>query len=124
MAKNLWGDLSSLAVVRTPKTMLEEQASLLTKATEGLLVGAVQDEGRSGIFHYSLNVIVPALNNYTYEILRVNYPLEMYPLQLFCERPPISGTFGSEEAFEGAIEDILSSDEVRRVLSYLKSQVA
>ncbi|MGA3189411.1 MAG: hypothetical protein ABSF22_20090 [Bryobacteraceae bacterium] len=124
MAKNLWGDLSSLEIVRTPKTILDEQAVLLTKATEGILAGVVEDETRSRSFRYSLNVVVPALNNYKYEILEVLHPLEIYPVRLLCERPKVDATIKSEEDFEDVIAKVLSSPEVRSVLSRLKSQVA
>jgi hypothetical protein len=125
MVKNLWGDLSSLAVVRTPKIILEEQASLLAEATEGVLVGMVVG-GPSSIdsFEYGLLAVVPALNNFRYQILRVYHSLEMYPLNVYSDRPPVNERFETEAEFESAVAKILSSPEVRLVLSKLKSQVA
>jgi len=41
--KNLWGDLP-VEEFRTPHVMLREQASILTEATNGLLVGTVVKE--------------------------------------------------------------------------------
>ena len=124
MVKNLWGDLSSLAEVRSPKMILQEQASLLTDATKGVLVGVVALYARSPDFHYTLDIIVPALNNYKYQIFEVFHPLAIYPIRLSCERPRVDEELGSEEDFEKAVERVLSSNEVRDVLSMLKSQVA
>jgi hypothetical protein len=123
MAKSLWGDLTELAIVPTPKTILEEQASLLGEATGGMLIGVVEEAGQTRRFSYSLNVVVPALNNYTYEILRVSYPLEMYPVSLVAERPAVNRSIATEKGFEEAVENVLSSPEVRSVLSRLKSQI-
>lgn len=33
--ENLWGDLSDLETVQTPKAILQQQAALLTSATRG-----------------------------------------------------------------------------------------
>ena len=79
--KNLWGDLSELEIVRTPKAILNEQASLLTKATKGILVGDVEIQYQDhGQFEYNLNVCVPTLNGYTYTILSINHKFEFYPI--------------------------------------------
>jgi hypothetical protein len=109
--------------VRTPKTIIEEQAQLLTEATQGMLVGAVEDLTDPGQFIYTLNVIVPALNNYKYRILTVLHPLEMYPAHLTSNRPLLSKLLASEGDFEAAVETVLSSTEVKSALSHLKSQV-
>ena len=124
MVKNLWGDLSSLEKVRTPKTILEEQASLLTDATGGMLVGEVKDESLFGGFKYSLEVIVPALNRYSYTILTVDYPVDVYPVTLKASRPVVWDQCGNEEELVTGIEKILSSREIRSALATLKSQVS
>jgi hypothetical protein len=123
MPKNLWGDLGSLAIVRTPKTVLEEQAALLTEATKGLLVGRVLDETQGESFHYDLAVIVPALNNYKYTILSVIHSLKIYPVRIRAQRPPVTTGHLSLDAFEKGIERVLTSSAVRSALSHLRSQV-
>lgn len=124
MAKSLWGDLSSIAIMRTPKTILEEQAALLSEATGGMLVGTVKELASGGPnFCYTLMVVVPALNNYTYQILQIVHPLEMYPLNLSAARPQVNQPVKDQEALESAIEKVLTSAELRAVLSALKSQI-
>jgi len=124
MTKNLWGDLSSLETVRTPKTILEEQANLLTDATGGVLVGEVTGESQFGGFCYNLDVLVPALNRYSYTILTVKYSVDAYPVTLTASRPLVYEQCGNEEELMAAIEKILSSRDVRSALSTLKSQVS
>src|SRR5580700_1642574 len=84
MPRNLWGDLTTLEKVRTPKSILQEQASYLTQATEGVLVGSLDDARLSGrgSFTYDLEVEVPALNGYTFTLLRINHSVELYPVQV------------------------------------------
>jgi len=123
MPKNLWGDLASLEVVRTPKTVLEEQANLLTKATKGVLVGVVEVASYPGKFRYDLNVVVPSLNNYVYTILSVSHSLDLFPLRLQAERPATDVQIHRDDEFEDVVEKILSSSAVRSALSRLKSQV-
>ncbi len=125
MAKSLWGDLSSLAVDRrTPKRVLNEQAQVLTKVTKGVLVGSVSESAVGPLFGYDLNVVVPALNNYTLTIVRVVHPLEVYPVHVIAARARVDKTCKNEAELEAVIGNILSSNQVRADLSRLKSQVA
>jgi len=125
MAKNLWGDLSSLNVDRrTPKMVLQEQAQVLAEATKGLLVGFVSESAVGPLFGYDLKVVVPALNNYTLTILRMVHPLEFYPVHVTASRTPVDQTCQNEAELEAVIGSVLSSDQVRVDLSRLMSQVA
>lgn len=124
MPKNLWGDLKNLERVRTPKSILEDQAGYLTQATEGELVGEVEGGKLGRDFQYDLNVRVPSLNNYTYTILAIAHSLELYPVRVTSQRPPESINCLDQASFEGAIESILSSQEVKLVLSRLVSQAS
>jgi hypothetical protein len=121
-SKNLWGDLKELEIIRSPKSILQEQADYLTKATEGVLMGKVDEDVRRSTFSYDLDVVVPSLNDYAYTLLTILHPLEFYPVQIKAGKPPTDITCPSEEAFERAIGTILSSPEVRKVLSRLVSQ--
>ena len=122
--KNLWGDLSELERVVTPKEILLEQASLLTEATKGVLVGQVSNNSIYGKFAYDLEVSVPALNNYTYTILTIQHQIELYPVRIITNGFVLSTECGSEKEFISALTDILSSKEVKFVLSRLLSQAS
>ncbi len=126
-ANGMWGDLSNLEIVRTPKSILEEQAKLLTSATKNSLVGQVRKvEGpfSKKRFVYDLDIVVPSLNNYSYTVLRIEHDVDLYPILVRPSEMAPGRTCSNEEAFCNAVEAILSSDGVKRVISRLLSQVA
>ncbi len=124
MAKSLWADLSELELVRSPRTVLLEQAQYLTQATKGMLVGTVQgDASRTMNFHYTLDVKVPAINNYSVTVLGVNHDLNFYPVQLLSNWTKTELMCPDEASFEREIASVLSSREVKGLLSRLLSQV-
>jgi hypothetical protein len=126
--KSLWGDLSQTEIVRTPFTILKEQAGILSKATRGLLVGDVdrtQSPEHQNVYSVLvLRVVAPSLDNYHYSILQVHHDIKLYPLEIIdlagdgnrkqCE---------SEEEFEQGLGGILSSPAVRKVISALLSDI-
>jgi hypothetical protein len=123
--KSLWGDLSDLEIVRTPKEILKEQADALTEATEGVLVGRVgAASGTGNSFSLELSVFVPRLNNYTYTILTADHKIDLYPVRVFPSTTQRYVTCENEQTFIKALEEILSSKEVKRILSRLLSQVS
>lgn len=125
-AKSMWGDLSDLETVRTPKAILVEQAIFLTKATSNVLVGDVKDVSAplTKEFVYDFNIVVPALNNYIYTVLRIEHEIDFYPLMLRCGDFDNGEICGNEQAFCGAVEAILSSTELKRIISRLVSQAS
>ncbi len=88
--KNLWGDLPVDTDIRTPYIVLKEQASLLSEATNGLLVGSVNRTSLDkSIYLYkeydcecNLEIKVPSLNNYSISIVKVSYPINIYPSKI------------------------------------------
>ena len=128
--KNLWGELSSYETLRTPYTILKEQASILTEITNGLLMGEVKlfqpnSSNRNDLkFIADLNIKVPSLNNYTYAVVSVEYSINLYPLVVNNYVVNDHGrNCSSEEEFENALGEILSSEEVKKVISALLSQI-
>ncbi len=125
-SKSLWGDLSELETVPTPKSILLEQATYLTKATDNLLVGIVDDQettAHGGKFIYELNVQVPALNNYSYILARVIHNIDLYPVTVYSTALEKPTQCSGEDEFKRILSDILSSKEVKKILSSLLSQV-
>jgi hypothetical protein len=123
-AKNLWGDLSALEIVRTPKDILKEQASFLTKATEGVLVGNVDEMDANGDFRYDLDVQVPSLNDYTYTLLSITHGIDLYPVRVSARAAGLTETCDDEKDFEAVLRKVLSSKEVKLILSRLLSQAS
>ena len=119
---NLWGDLSDLEVVPTPKGILEQQANKLTTATRAVLRGRVTQR-ESGIgFYYDLDVVVPGLNNYVYTILTINHGIQLYPVWVGSDSPQRSVKCDDEKQYLEVLEGILSSKDVKFILSRLLSQ--
>ena len=118
----MWGDLSKLEVVRSPKAILQEQGDYLTKATGGVLVGTIGTRVVGSHFEYDLDVEVPALNNYRYTILTIEHDATLYPVTVRSSNPSDVYQGGDEAAFEATIEYILGSEDVKLILSRLLSQ--
>jgi hypothetical protein len=125
MGKSLWGDLSSLQVINTPKAILLEQADELTRGTNGVLVGEVNSTPqKDGGFQHRLDVVVPSLNGYRRTLLTIRHSIELYPVTfLWMEGDHLtSEEFDDEPAFLIELGERLASPEIRTVLTALKSQ--
>lgn len=140
--KDLWGDFPKTDTIQTPYTILKEQASLLDKKTNGLLIGEVK-LSQSVEFETSLKVMfseenqqnqslvaflriqAPSLNNYTYSVVRVQYPMpQLYPVSVkSLAVEDFQRECSSKEEFEQTLGAILSSNEVKRVILALLAQI-
>jgi len=120
--KNLWGDLKSIEDIKTPAAYLVEQANLLSKETENLLVGVVETQKWGLGFRSDLIVEVPYMNNYRYSLLLVEYPLAMYSLKVYDLINKMNYKCDSQEQFIDSLRQILSSPAVHKVLATLKAQ--
>ncbi len=120
---NLWGQLPTVEVRRTPYVILREQAALLGQMTENLLEGHVE-KGREGSkFAAKLNIVAPTLDHYTYTVLHVDYPVALYPLKVWDTGEGAFRECGNDAEFVEAVGEILSSDRVKRVIAGLLSQI-
>jgi hypothetical protein len=57
--KNLWSELPNTETIRTPYTILKEQASILNEITAGLLIGEVIHNQKDKFFVMILRIKVP-----------------------------------------------------------------
>ena len=117
---DLWGELPDVEKIKTPFVILKEQAELLTEKTGGLLVGEVSQNrsiGRDGFCH-TLYIVTPSLNNYRYELLTINYEIELYPLRL-KKADKESVSCADEDEFKKELEKIFKSQETQNVISKL-----
>jgi len=120
--KNLWGDLSKLEEIRTPKSILKEQAALLAEATRNIVTGEIQEGSVADKFVLTFYLVAPYLNDYRYEVLEVIHGVDIYPATI---RDRIHGNnlnAKAESEFETHLESILSSREVRKAIQTLQSQ--
>lgn len=124
--ENLWGNLSDLTIKKTPVAILREQAEILSQATKGTLLGdvtSVKSDWAAGIA-WELKVRVPAMNNYTATLIKIQHPITIYPLHEF--RSPLSKRLEQNVPTEAALKELLAlslkSTEVRSLLAALLSQ--
>ncbi|MBP0018505.1 MAG: hypothetical protein J7647_13270 [Cyanobacteria bacterium SBLK] len=139
-AENLWGDIPTSEDMRTPSTILREQASKLTELTQGLLEGEVVFIPYDNIsfahklyerldpnqqkFYGTLRIKVPSLANYTYSLLEIGYSIQAYPVFVRnLAGEDSKQECANEEEFKVVLRGILSSDEVKRVIAILLSQI-
>jgi len=115
---DFWGEIAP-TVVRTPVAILREQAALLAAKTKDLVEATVYTESYRGLFRHLFNVVVPGLNNYTYNLFSIEHGIGLYPVTLV----------GSEMRFENEAEltewlrTKLSSNETKRIVGNLLAQV-
>ena len=125
-SKNLWGNLTAEESVRTPTNVLNEQATALSEMTKGILHGKVELWSEEKTFKITLSIVAPAVNNYEFEVVSVKHPVELYPVSVVAawERWELRKEIEcqDEEEFMAALERILGSERVRRVISSLIAQ--
>ena len=84
--KNLWGELPSAEGIRTPVSLLREQASILGEKTNKFLEGTVSLRQQFESYDIdrthpklaaTLSIVVPSLDGYQVTILEATYELHL-----------------------------------------------
>lgn len=126
-SRNLWGDLPNVEDAgRSPKTILEEQANYLSEGTSHVLRGKVETTTTADIYKqiiHQFSIVAPFLNGYEVLIVSAYHDAETYPVSLDDEINNVARTeCSNQEAFEIALEKVLTSKKVRSVINSLLSQ--
>lgn len=85
---DLWPAEIGASNLRTPVSILREQASLLGVKTNNVVEGAVGELntpvawGGKHDFAYAFYIVAPLLKNYRYRLFAIAHTLEMYPLTM------------------------------------------
>jgi hypothetical protein len=119
---SLWGDLSTLKTIRTPKTILAEQAEILNQATKGLIRAEIMSSQGGENLTYSLTIIAPILNNYRYLVCNVQHDINIYPCKIFSNATGIWEACPNEQTLMVKLAAILGGDKTRLVIESLLSQ--
>lgn len=124
-SKSLWGEIPAPENLPTlPKVILKEQGFFLTKATSGILIGEVIQKEQSGqAFSATLRIKVPALNDYMFNILNIEYPIHLYPVKIWDMTTGKKTDCNTHEDYTKKIEEILNSKKVKEVIATLLAQV-
>jgi hypothetical protein len=123
--QNLWGELPVVEKIRTPLSILREQATVLSQMSERLLEGEVMVTSDSpDQIEAQLNIVAPTLGGYSVTILSISYGLDLYPILLqHALEPSIRKSAKDEQAFIVALQQVLTSESVRKVISALLTQI-
>jgi hypothetical protein len=121
VVESFWA-LPDAADIRTPLSILREQAAALTEQTKGVLVGVAEarNNEHGTNLDVTLDVNVPGLNDYRYRLLTYRQPIEMYPGHLVVVDSGWN-EIENEAEFVAAVRSVLSSDRVRNILASLRA---
>jgi len=118
--ENLWPDFTSDEIVRSPKTILREQASFLGQRTKNILTGNISTGTYRGQFSHNFQIVAPKLNNYTYTLFTiVDENIFGFPCKFQSEN---SFSIKTEEELLERLRVIFSSDDTKKVINSLISQ--
>ena len=122
IVENLWGELPPQAEITTPLSILRNQAVALQKLTQGVLEGKIiTNQTRSGEMMHDLRIAVPALGNYSVEVLTVTHDPLLYPARVTDPE----GAFemaNNVEQLRAALKSVLQSERARKLVSALRAQ--
>ncbi len=124
--ENLWGELPQTGTIRTPLVILREQAAFLGDMTNRILESGIHAQRNMlpGKFIADLNIIAPTLDRYRITIAQIKYDLtKTYPVELVDTLAGKADIVHTKEEFIRALESILNSEKVQRVISSLLLQV-
>lgn len=116
---NLWPEFALDEVIRSPKTILNEQAEFLAKGTKNLLTANVRTApSNGGGILYFFEIIAPNLNGYKYSLFYIlQRDVFFYPCNF-------NGQFDidSEEMLLHELKDLFNADSTKKVISSLLAQ--
>lgn len=118
---NLWGDLSGITGFKTPSAILKEQADILGQLTGGSVTAVVTQSGDDGTVVVQLCLQAHKLENYSHDVLTVRHPIKGYPLKIRDNLRGANYTAGNELEFHSILAGVLSSQEMRELISALIS---
>ncbi len=122
MAEDFWPSIRT-PKLRMPLGILRQQASVLGRKTRNAVTARVVSDQEGKNFVHALELVAPALGNYTYVVLTVQHPVSVYPMRVLDHlRDDQVRDAHSEEEFEGILRDILSCAEMKRILEVLLAQ--
>lgn len=146
---DLWPEDIGYSNIKSPLTILKEQASYLGAKTKNLVNGEVRivnkrqddlpelplgsatpDDSSRQIFSYNFYITAPALKNYRYRLFTIYFDIGLYPVEFLLDgeiqrqlnlkqKPPRAN---SESEYTDMLGKIFNSDRTRLVINSLISQ--
>ena len=120
--ENLWGDLPKSGDLRTPVSILREQATILGDQTNNVLVGDVITTQRGGNIVSEFEIVAPALDNYRVTVLTISHDMTLYPLLVIRHLGGGNVQCTDETSFKAVLKETLSGKRVHQIVNSLLSQ--
>jgi len=119
---DFWGEIEVDGTV-TPSMILKQQASLLGVKTNHLLEAEVRTHTYYDSFRHSFDLVVPGLDNYTYELFKVSHGAKLYPVTPLSEADARHNgeELLTEDDFKRWVHHKLSSPDTKRIVANLLS---
>jgi hypothetical protein len=114
---DFWGDVVQ-SEGRTPVAVLREQATLLGGKTQNVIEAKVDTEVSGRSFRHSFSLVVPALDNYTYQLFVIQHGVNLYPVTVQNPYQELK----TEEEFIDWLRQRLSSAETKKIIGNLLAQ--
>jgi hypothetical protein len=114
---DLWGDIQT-EKIRTPVSILREQAALLGPKTQNIVEAKVDTRSERGDFYHYFTLVVPALDNYKYNLFAISHDIRLYPVLVQSEGTQLT----NEQTFTEWLGRKLTSAETRKLISSLIAQ--
>jgi hypothetical protein len=115
-ATDFWGEIGTTDI-RTPLSILREQAAALGPRTKNIVEAKVETTVIGGYFVHSFSLVVPSLDNYKYELFDVRHEPDLYPV-----RVDTFTDLANEDAFKTWLRERLSSERTRKIVNNLLAQ--
>jgi hypothetical protein len=119
---DLWPSDFGQSDVVPPVSILREQADLIGKKTRGVIYGTIQTSKAGTDFLHEFMLVVPTLDNYTYRLLFVRHPIQLYPATLTAELLQQDFRAGTADEFVRQLGAVLSSPQTIEIVRVLLSQ--
>lgn len=134
MKVDLWPSDIEVSDLVSPASILREQATLLGMKTKNLVTGKVElaSDSAEKKFKYVFYLVAPALKNYRYRLLSIEYPVDLYPVTIRFEskRPKVEDNLDEESShlsakdyddFIAKLGKVFSDERTKRVIRALIS---
>jgi hypothetical protein len=122
---DLWGEIIT-EPIRTPLTILREQATFLEKNTNGILTGEIRSDIKGGSFTHYFYVKAPSLS-YSYLLFAVDHSLTLFPANIskFDDSESYISSISNikdEKEFINELKGVIQSPRTQKITSALISQ--
>ncbi len=111
------------ANITTPLSLMRAQAALLgEKTNQQVSASVIALSAPAGQFTWSFQLLSPVLGGYRYELFRASHPIKLYPVTVIWEEHQIR-VVQTEEEFKGYLKQIIGSEQTKKIVQSLLSQI-